>query len=293
MDHYRTSVVIDRLGFPEDPRWHEGALWFSDMDAKLVMRLLPTGVLEKVAAVQGIPSGLGWAPDGTLLVVSMSEQKLLEVYPEGIKVRADLSGLASFHCNDMVVDDEGRAYIGTFGFDFDSLAQFHPGQVLLVPPGGAPRVAADGLSFPNGLAITPDKKTLIVGETLGGRLTAFDILPDGSLASQRTWAELPGEAPDGISLDDEGAVWVASPVSGAVLRVREGGEILAKVVVSSQPYACRLGGANRRTLFVTTSYPLASLFQLKSLPLPPRDATGGKQGRIESVTVGVPGAGYP
>ena len=293
MDLYRTKVVIDRLGFPEDPRWHAGSLWFSDMDDKAVMKVLPTGSLDKVTTVEGTPSGLGWAADGTLLVVSMSEQKLLEIHPARTSVRADLSRLASFHCNDMVIDDESRAYIGTFGFDFDGLAPFHPGQVLLVPPAGPPRIAADGLSFPNGLAMTPDKKTLVVAETLGERLTAFDILPDGNLVNQRTWAELPGTAPDGICLDDEGALWVASPISGAVFRVREGGEVLAKVQVASQPYACRLGGVDRLTLFVTTSYPLASLFRLKSLPTPSHHDVGGRLGRIESVTVEVPGAGYP
>jgi sugar lactone lactonase YvrE len=288
-----TEVVLDNLGFPEDPRWHDGSLWFSDMDARVVMRWNPQGTLEEVVQVPGIPSGLGWTPEGKLLVVSMAERMLLEVVMGGASVRADLSDLASFHCNDMVVDDEGRAYIGTFGFDFAALSPFQPGQVLLVTPDGQARVAADSLSFPNGLAITPDKRTLLVGETLGERITAFDILADGSLARRRIWAELRGGAPDGISLDAEGALWVASPINGRVYRLAEGGAILDQVAVESQAYACRLGGPDGNTLFITTSYPLGSLFHLKSLPSPAIDETKVVPGRIEWVKVDVPGAGFP
>lgn len=288
-----TEVILDNLGFPEDPRWHDGSLWFSDMDARVVMRWDPQGTLEQVVRIPGTPSGLGWTPEGKLLVVSMADRLLLEVTPGRSAIRADLSGIASFHCNDMVVDDEGRAYIGTFGFDFAALAPFQPGQILLVMPDGRARVAADSLSFPNGLAITPDKRTLLVGETLGERISAFDILTDGSLTNRRTWAELQGGTPDGISLDAEGALWVASPVSGRVFRMTEGGAILDQVVVGSQAYACRLGGPDRNTLFITTSYPLGSLFHLKGLPTPTSDGVSFVPGRIESVEVDVPGAGFP
>ena len=214
-----------------------------------------SGQVTTILPVDGIPSGLGWLPNGNLLVVSMSDRRLLQLEPSGVSEVADLSSLASFRCNDMVVDDLGRAYIGTFGFDFDAMHPFSPGEIILVPPRGSPRVVADGLAFPNGLAITPDKKTLIVSETLGERLTAFEIAADGTLGKRRVWAPLAGMTPDGISLDSEGAVWVASPVSSAVLRVQEGGKIIGKVTVSTQAYACRLGGPDGRTLYITTSYP--------------------------------------
>jgi sugar lactone lactonase YvrE len=288
-----TRIVIEDLGFPEDPRWHDGELWFSDMDAGWVFRMSPGGRATQVVQVPGTPSGLGWLPDGRLLVVSMSDRKLLRLDAEAVREAADLSRLASFRCNDMVVDGEGRAYIGTFGFDFEGLRPFAPGEIILCPPRGVPRVVADGLAFPNGLAITPDGNRLIVSETLGERLTGFDIGPDGSLRNRRVWAALPSTAPDGISLDAEGAVWVASPVSGAVFRVREGGEVTDRVAVSTQAYSCRLGGPERQTLYITTSYPLPSLFSIKGLPAPSRETPRARMGKIEAIDVKVPGAGFP
>ncbi len=288
-----TKVLLDNLGFPEDPRWHDGTLWFSDMDQKAVFRLEPSGRVSTVLSVDGIPSGLGWLPDGRLLVVSMSDRRLLQLEPSGAREVADLSGLASFHCNDMVVDDGGRAFIGTFGFDFEALRPFSPGEIILVPPRGSPRIVADGLAFPNGMAITPDRKTLLVSETLGEGLTAFEIAADGSLGKRRVWAHLPGMTPDGISLDASGAVWVASPVSSAVFRVQEGGKILDRVAVSNQAYSCRLGGPGGRTLYIATSYALPSLFALRGLPAPPTRAGPQPVGRIEAVEVEIPGAGFP
>lgn len=287
------KVVLDSLGFPEDPRWHDNALWFSDMDKKAVLKREPSGQVTTILRVDGIPSGLGWLPNGSLLVVSMSDRRLLKLESSGVSEVADLSSLASFRCNDMVVDDLGRAYIGTFGFDFDAMHPFAPGEIILVPPRGSPRIAADGLAFPNGLAITPDKKTLIVSETLGERLTAFEIAADGTLGKRRVWAPLAGMTPDGISLDSAGAVWVASPVSSAVFRVQEGGKILEKVTVSTQAYSCRLGGPDGRTLYIATSYPLPSLFTLRGLPAPPIQAGQRLSGRIEAIEVEVAGAGFP
>ena len=287
------KVVLDGLGFPEDPRWHVGARWFSDMDKKAVLKRAHSGRVATILSVEGIPSGLGWLPNGKLVVVSMSDRRLLQLEPSGARELADLSAIASFRCNDMVVDDTGRAYIGTFGFDFEALRPFAPGEIILVPPDGSPRIVADGLAFPNGLAITPDKKTLIVSETLAERLTAFEIAADGSLGKRRVWAPLAGMTPDGISLDAAGAVWVASPVSSAVFRVQEGGKILEKVAVSNQAYACRLGGPGGRTLYMATSYPLPSLFALRSLPVPQRQAGPPPIGQILAVEVEVPGAGFP
>jgi sugar lactone lactonase YvrE len=263
------------------------------MDAQSVKRIASDGHVESVLRVEGTPSGLGWLPDGRLLVVSMSDRRLLRLDPGGLSEAADMSSLAGFKSNDMAIDDEGRAYIGSFGFDFEALKPFAPGQVVLVPPRDQARLVADGLAFPNGLAITPDKKTIIVAETLGERLTAFDILSDGSLGNRRVWASLPGTTPDGISLDAEGAVWVASPVSGAVFRVKEGGAITDRLPTSSQPYACRLGGPERRTLYICTSYPLPSLFAIKSLPTPSPRASSAPVGLIEAVDVEVQGAGFP
>ncbi len=291
-----TKILLDGLGFPEDPRWHDDALWFSDMDRKAVLRLESSGRVSTILAVDGMPSGLGWLPSGDLLVVSMSDRRLLRLAPAGApgaREVADLSALASFRCNDMVVDDAGRAYIGTFGFDFEALSPFAPGEIILVPPRGSPRIVADGLAFPNGMAITPDRKTLIASETLGECLTAFEIAEDGSLGKRRVWARLPGLTPDGISLDASGAVWVASPVSSAVFRVEEGGRILARVAVSTQAYSCRLGGPGGRTLFMTTSFPLPSLFALRGLPAPPVQPGAQHGGRIEAVEVEVLGAGFP
>ena len=285
--------MIDDLGFPEDLRWHDGALWFSDMDRKTVFRQDPAGRITSVLSVDGIPSGLGWRPDGTLLVVSMSDRRLLQLEPSGVSEAADLSGLASFRCNDMVVDHIGQAYIGTFGFDFEKLQPFSPGEIILVPLRGPPRIVADELAFPNGMAITPDRKTLIVSETLGERLTAFEIGENGALRNRRVWAHLAGLTPDGISLDSEGAVWVASPVSSAVFRIQEGGRILQKVTVSNQAYCCRLGGPHGRTLYIATSYPLPSLFVLRALPVPPMRVEHGLVGRIEAIDVEIPGARDP
>jgi sugar lactone lactonase YvrE len=290
---FQTKVLVDGLGFPEDPRWHEGKLWFSDMDARSVMNTDLEGNTAKLVEVQGTPSGLGWTPDGELLVVSMADRRLLKLAGKELEEVANLWDLASFNCNDMVVNNQGRAYIGNFGFDFESLDPFSPGEIIAVSPEGHAEIVADNLAFPNGMVITSDEKTLIVSETLGECLTAFDINQDGSLANRRTWAELEGMTPDGITLDDEGAVWVASPVSGGVFRVHEGGEITQHVTVSPQPYACMLGGADRKTLFIMVSAPLEQLFKLKGIPFDSDAKYRKPSGKIEYCRVGISGAGRP
>ena len=277
-----TRVLLDGILFPEGPRWREGKLWFSDMHAHRVMTVDLAGRAEVVVEVPNQPSGLGWLPDGRLLVVSMTDRRLLRLDPGGLTVAADLSALASFHCNDMVVDDRGRAYVGNFGFDLHAEAPFRPAELVLVPPDGPPRVVADDLAFPNGCVITPDGRTLVVGESGGARLTAFTIAADGSLGERRVWALLESAVPDGICLDAEGAIWVASPVGNEVLRVQEGGTVLERVRVSTIPFACMLGGPDRRTLFVAT----AETHQ-------PERVKARPTGRIEVATVRVPGAGRP
>jgi sugar lactone lactonase YvrE len=214
-------------------------------------------------------------------VVSMRDRKLLRLEPQGLVEVADLSSIATFHCNDMVVDAEGRAYVGNFGFDLHSGATQEPAALALVHPDGRVEVAARDLSFPNGAVISPDGHTLVVGETFGACLTAFDIAADGSLSNRREWARLERAVPDGICLDAEGAIWVASPVGHKVLRVREGGEVTHRIPVEHQAFACMLGGPERRTLFLCTA--------ADSDP----EKTHACGGRIETVEVEVPGAGIP
>ncbi len=278
----KTEVLLDGLAFPEGPRWHDDRLWFSDMHNHCVRTVDLDGNTEVIIGVPNRPSGLGWLPDGRLLVVSMTDRRLLRLDPEGLSEVADLSALASFHCNDMVVDVQGRAYVGNFGFDLDARAPVRTAELVLVTPEGETCVVADGLSFPNGAVITPDGRTLIVGESFGACLTAFHVAPDGLLSGRRSWAKLEAAVPDGICLDAEGAIWVASPVSAEVLRVCEGGEVTERVAVSTQAYACMLGGRERRTLFMCTAASSS-----------PEETRAAATGRIEVVEVDVPGAGLP
>jgi len=286
-----TTILLDGLGFPEGPRWRHGKLWFSDQETNRVMTVDLDGHADTLFEVPGQPSGLGWLPDGRLLVVSMTDRRLLRLDPDGLVEAADLYDLTSGHCNDMVVDQQGRAYVGNFGYDFsDPSAAPQPAEIVLVKPDGDARVVADEMVFPNGMVITPDGRTLIVAETFAARLTAFDVEPDGSLSHRRVWAQFDKRGfeaeldfrrtgPDGICLDAEGAIWVASPIgSSEVLRVLRNGDITQHVRVETQPFAAMLGGPDRRTLFVCTS-----LFG---------DHPPGK-GRIETVRVEVPGVGLP
>ncbi|MGE4652959.1 MAG: SMP-30/gluconolactonase/LRE family protein [Myxococcota bacterium] len=250
-----TEVLVDGLHFPEGPRWRDGWLWFSDMHAPAVKRVSPEGVLEELFPVPGRPSGLGWLPDGRLLVVSMTDRRVLRREADGQLVEhADLSKIATYDCNDMLVDDQGRAYVGNFGSEPDFPRPPSPATLALVGTDGSVRKAAADLIFPNGCVLTPDGRTLIVGETFGARLSAFDVAPDGSLSNRRVWAERAGMLPDGCCLDSEGGIWVASPMSGGdVLRVVEGGEVTHRIRARSEPFACMLGGEDRRTLFVCTA----------------------------------------
>jgi sugar lactone lactonase YvrE len=286
----KTTVLAEGMGFPEGPRWRNGKLWFSDFRTAKVMTVDLQGTLRTVAEVPGIPSGLGWLPDGSLLVVSMTDRRLLKSSGGELTEFADLSRLASHNCNDMVVDSRGNAYIGNFGAPIETPAA-RLAEIILVKPDGEARVVAEEMAFPNGSVITPDAKTFIVGETYASRLTAFDIEADGSLSHRRVWAQFDDLGiitersklrsrilPDGICLDDEGAVWVASPGDAAeVVRVLEGGKITDRIAVERFPYACMLGGEDGKTLFICTS----------------DLATNDLVGRIETVRVAAAGAGYP
>ena len=270
----KTEILLDDLCFPEGLRWHKRRLWFSDMNDFKVLAVDLAGQVETILETRDFPSGLGWLPDGRLLVVYMHDRRLMRLDADGLVELADLTHLATYHCNDMVVNERGEAYVGNFGFDLNG-APFQPAELVLVNPEGQARVVADNLAFPNGTVITPDGKTLIVAETYGSRLTAFNIEVDGSLSQRRIWAEIAGVAPDGICLDAEGGVWVASPIGAEVVRVVEGGKITHRVKVSTQAYACMLGGENRQTLFIATS------------------GSGTRSGCIEMVPVDIPGVGFP
>jgi sugar lactone lactonase YvrE len=286
-------VLVEGIYFGEGPRWRDGRLWFSDFFARAVKSVSREGDLRSEFVIDDRPSGLGWMPDGDLLVVSMEQRRLLRRSPAGeIRLHADLSKIATWHCNDMVVDASGRAYVGNFGFDLDDelekrgvesvLAEHGTARLACVEPNGAVREAAADLHFPNGTVITPDGRTLIIGETLGGCLTAFDIGPGGELTNRRTWASLWPRVPDGICLDADGAVWVANPIAPECVRIAEGGEVLEVVETGMPCYACMLGGEDGRTLFM--------LVAPSSLP---QEVAPAPRGRIEVATVEVPHAGLP
>ena len=282
-----TSPFLDNLSFGEGPRWHEGRLWYSDFYTEAVFSAGPSGDRRKELDVPGRPSGLGWLPDGRLLVVSMLERAIKRLEPDGTLLHhGDLTPWATFHGNDMVVAADGRAYAGNFGFDLEAVARGEGSMcntsLVRVDPDGTSHEAAPDLAFPNGTVIFPDGRTLVVAESMGGRLTAFDVAEDGSLSGRRVWAALEGCAPDGICLDAEGCIWVANAVGTECRRVAEGGRVVERVATTQFCYACALGGDDRRTLYCLTA------------PSSLEADIGGKHdGRIEQVRVSTPGAGLP
>jgi sugar lactone lactonase YvrE len=277
-------IVADGFVFLEGPRWHEGRLYCSDMGGGRVVRIEPdSGAVETVASVPEQPSGLGWLPDGRLLVVSMRDRRLLRVERDGRVVpHADLSKLVDHWCNDMVVDDSGRAYVGNFGFDMLAGEAQKTTCLVAVEPDGSARVVADGLVFPNGAAITQDRRRLVVAETWGQRLTAFDLRPDGGLSAGRLFADLAPGSPDGIAIDAEDAVWVSCFAESEFRRVHEGGRVSEVVAVPGEhAVACALGGPDRRTLFLLCAEGIERMTEGKS------------KAWIRSLRVDVPGAGIP
>ncbi|MDO8186809.1 SMP-30/gluconolactonase/LRE family protein [Conexibacter sp. JD483] len=252
------ETLVTGLAFPEGARWHDGALWFSDTHACAVLRLDPaSGETATVAEVPGRPSGLGFLPDGRLLISSTHDRRLLRREPDGTLVEhADLSAIAAWHVNDMVVDGRGRAYVGNYGDASAPPDPPRPATLALVQPDGTASAAAEGMLFANGLVLSGDGATLVVAETRAspGRLTAFDVDPaDGSLSGRRTLAEFDAAVfPDGLAIDAQDGVWVASPFSAEVIRVDRGGAITDRLAVAD-PYAVALGGADGRDLFVCTS----------------------------------------
>lgn len=278
-----TETLIGDIAFGEGPRWRDDRLYFSDMHSQRVLAVDLQGRSEEICVVPNDPSGLGWLPDGRLLVVSMQDRKLLRLEEDGTLSEAgDLSEHATFHCNDMVVDHQGRAYVGNFGWDLHGGGKPCDANLVLVTPDGKARVVASDLGFPNGAVITEDNGTLIVAETMAQRLSAFDIEEDGSLSNRREWAACPGVLPDGICLDAEGAIWVASPTRNACFRMLEGGEITHQVEVQTDAFACMLGGPERRHLLICSAGASE-----------PEACKANRDGRIEYVEVEVPGAGLP
>lgn len=278
-----TTTLTSGLCFGEGPRWHDGALWLSDMHAQQVLRVTADGTAQTIVEVPNDPSGLGWLPAGDLLVVSMTDRRILKWDGTQLTTHADLAGLASFHCNDMVVDGTGRAYVGNFGFDLHAGKKPRAAELICVEPDGQARVVAEQLAFPNGTVITPDGGTLIVGESWGGKLTAFDIDERGDLHNRRTWAELPdGAIPDGICLDTGGGIWSASPATNECLRQLEGGEVTDRVIVDQGAFACMLGGPKGRTLHILTAG-----------SSDPATCRKQRSGRVETTEVEFPAAGFP
>ena len=275
------SVLLADLAFPESPRWHDGRLWVSDWGANEVIAVDLVGQSEVVARVESFPMCIDHLPDGRLLVVSSADRRLLRQELDGSLVAyADLAPLGTHPWNDIVVDGRGNAYVNNIGFDFPGGA-FAPGTVALVTPDGRASRVADGLAFPNGMAIRPDDAMLIVAESYGQKLTAFDIAPDGSLSGRRTWAAV-DDHPDGICIDADGAVWYGDVGTKRCVRVREGGEVLQVIDLDRGCFACVLGGPDRRTLFMAVNEWGGS-----------GGIGAGRQGQVLTVEVAVPGVGRP
>jgi sugar lactone lactonase YvrE len=274
-------ILLSGLVMGEAPRWRDDRLWCTDLGAGEVLAVDLDGHKEVVARVPSL--GLGFLPDGRLLIVSMREGRLLRREHDGSLVtHADLTSLSRRPWNDLVVDGRGNAYVDNIGFDFPG-GEFAPAGILaLATPEGGVRQVAEGLAFPNGMAVTPDNSTLIVAESYGGRLTAFDIAADGILSNQRMWASLDGAHPDGICLDAEGAVWYADVPAKRCVRVREGGEVLQTFELDRGCFACALGGPDKRTLFIVAAeFPVAA------------SGAAARTGQVVEVEAPAPGVGWP
>jgi sugar lactone lactonase YvrE len=242
-------ILMTGLAFGESPRWHNGRLWFSNWTAQEIIAVDPQGKSEVIVRLpfSAFPFSIDWLPDGRMVIVSSSDRQLLRQESDGALVEhAELTG----GFNEIVVDSRGNAYINGAGFNPLAGETFAPGIITLVTSDGTPRQVAEGIAFPNGMAITPDNSTLIVADSYGKRLSAFDIADDGGLSRQRVWAELGEGVPDGICMDVEGAVWYADVPNKRCVRVREGGQVLQTVVLDRGCFACMLGGEDGKTLFM-------------------------------------------
>ena len=298
------------LYFGEGPRWHENKLWFSDFYSHKVMTLDENNSLETICEVPSQPSGLGWLPNGDLLIVSMLDRKILRFSKGSISVHADLSEYVEHKCNDMVVGRDGTAYVGNFGMGDagESLKSTH---LMIVKSDGTVLKGPDNLLFPNGTVITEDGKNLIIAETLGAKLTSFDIEDNGELTNRELWARTSPlfslliikflsslgfdlskvdfsrysknlHVPDGICLDEKNGIWIASPTTKAVVRIEKGGNITDTINTPKGAFACMLGGKERKTLYVIISN-----------SSDPEEAQASPEGEIHSIEVEIPGVGKP
>lgn len=254
MAKYKLEMLADGFIFLEGPRWHDQQLWLSDMRGETVYTLSETGKRSKVASFPKHPSGINFLPDGRVVIVSMQDRKLMQVEAGGtLSEYADLSNMVSYDINDSVCDASGNIYVGNFGYDLLAGEAPKTADLIMVPMSGQPKVVASGLEFPNGAVITQDGRTLIIAETFGHKLSAFDRAADGTLSNRRVWAHLGERTPDGICLDAEGAVWVSSFVTSEFVRVLPDGSIGDIIVTAGKrAVACNLGGADGRTLFGLT-----------------------------------------
>ena len=292
--------LLDGGAFFESPRWHDGRWWVSDFYRHLVLAVTEDGVAETVMEVEGQPSGIGWMPDGSMLVASMKDHLILRRDAGGeVGVHADVSEHCGGNLNDMVVAADGSAYVGNFGFDLMGFAAPEPANLIRVDPDGTTSVAADGLLFPNGSVITPDGSTLIVGETAGARYTAWAIGEDGSLTDRRVWAQMAPEpeigtleetlaqlgfGPDGCTLDADGRIWSADEVGARIARVAEGGEIVDEIAAPEglNFFACALGGADGRTMLICAAPDFLE-----------ENRKDAREAVLMTTRVEVPGAGLP
>lgn len=273
MATHTSTLLADKRYFCEGPRWHEGRFWFSDFYAHEVCSVgLGGDVRTESSLGDEQPSGLGWLPNGDLLVVGMIKRQVLRrSLSNSMSVHADLNGIATFHANDMLVTPDGDAYVGNFGFDLDAFLMANGVEGLLAALGsdpspflgklahvkadGTPSVAAEPVLFPNGMVLLNGGRTLVVAQTLAFELTAFDRAADGTLSNRQVWASLKEAmvAPDGICVDTQGGIWVANALAPVVIRVEEGGKVTDTVNTSQNAYACALGGPEGRHLLICTA----------------------------------------
>ncbi len=294
------ETLLEGGSFFESPRWHEGRWFVSDFYRHLVLAVSTAGEADTVMEVEGQPSGIGWMPDGSMLVVSMRDRRILRRAPDGeVTVHADVGEYCGGHLNDMVVSSSGHAYAGNFGFDLMGGGDPAPAALIHVDPDGNPSVAAEEMLFPNGSVITPDGSTLIVGETAGARYTAFTIQDDGSLTDRRVWAQVEDPppittlaetlgnlrfGPDGCGLDAEGHIWAADEVNAVCARVAPGGEVVQRIPApeGTDVFACMLGGDDGRTLLMCVAPDFLE-----------HNRVGSTDARLVTTTVDVPRAGLP
>ncbi|WP_144097449.1 SMP-30/gluconolactonase/LRE family protein [Croceicoccus sediminis] len=282
MKEHQLTVLASDFIFPEGLIWRDGGLWMSDMFGKACFQLSAGGEKQSICSVPNRPSGIGFLPDGTPLVVSMVDRKLMKLVDGGLQVHADLSDVATGEVNDILVDDAGRAYVGNFGYDLFGGAEAQTANIAMVMPDGSVSIVADDLVFPNGMVLVDGGRTMVVSETFANRLTAYDVDEHGKLSNRRVYVDLGERAPDGLCVDKQDGIWVSSFVTGEFLRVTPDGAITDLIACGDKrAVACALGGEDGRTLYCSTfGGHLEDMVAQKRV------------GSIETVKVEVPGADF-